>query len=113
MTTRQTAWLAVPLVAIAVAIYYPHSPGGRQRRNIDAAERHIALIRPRIADDPRFAGVDLATMTADGGGLIVIGDVASPADVEALHAIVYDSLLPFAIKFAISTTQPATRPTIE
>ena len=68
------------VLAIAVAIYYPFSPGGRQRSNMNRADRHIQTLSPRVSADPRFADVTFLSYTGQGGSLHVSGTVATEQD---------------------------------
>ena len=111
MTTRVKAWLAVAAFAIAVAVYYPFSPGGRQSANMRKADEHAALLKPTLAADARFRDVDLLSMTARGGCLQVTGEVPTKADVETLRSIITRSNPPVEVLFHVSAKEePATRP---
>ena len=103
------------IIAVAVAIYYPFSPGGRQGANMRRAERHIQTVRPQVAADPRFANVRLAPFTAQGGSLLVSGTVATKADAAALRELVEQSGPPVEMAFRVivypaATQSAATRP---
>ena len=110
MSTRQRAWLYVALFAVAVAIYYPFSPGGRQRINMRRADRHILTLRRRITADPRFADVRLLYYTGQGGSLHVSGTVATEQDAAALLSVVRESKPPVEVVFRVIVEHAATQP---
>jgi hypothetical protein len=104
-------WIILAVLIIATAIYYPFSPGGRQRSNMSRAEQHIPLLKAQIANDPRFASVQLNAYTGLGGSLLIRGEVASQEDAEALWAIIEKSNPPTPVAFVVqSAPGPATRP---
>ena len=77
------------------------------------AQQHIATLKPRFAADPRFAEVELDAYTGDGGSLMVSGEVATEADVDAAARIVKQSNPPCPVVFLVRvapSTAPATRP---
>lgn len=114
MKASRGFWITIAILLLATAIYYPYSPGGRQRRNMNLAAQHIEKkLKPLIANDSRFADVKLSPYTASFGSLLVSGDVASQEDVEALKAIVRSTHPPTEVHFytriepkPISATQP-------
>ncbi len=111
MTTRAKAWLLVVAIAVAVAVYYPFSPGGRQSANMRKAEEHAAMLKPKLAADVRWKDVDLLSLTARGGCLQVAGEVPTKADVEELRSIVNGSNPPVEVMFHVSAREgAATRP---
>jgi hypothetical protein len=112
---RKRVWLYVAIFAVAVAIYYPFSPAGRQRANMARADRHIETLAPRLAADPRLADVRLSSYTGQGGSLMVSGTVANKDDAAALRAIIQASKPPVEVAFRIivepaATQGSATRP---
>src|SRR5687767_6100373 len=110
MSTRQRVWLYLALFAIAVAIYYPFSPGGRQRINMRRADRHIETLGPRVRADPRFAEVKLLSYTGQGGSMHVSGTVATEADAAALLSMVRESNPPVEVVFRVIVEPAATQP---
>jgi hypothetical protein len=95
-------WVTITVALIAMTIYYPSSPGARQRRNMSLAEQHIEQkLKPLLANDPRFAHVELYSFTAAGGSLCVGGDVMTQADVDAVKGIVEKSNSPVPITFQV------------
>ena len=105
-------WITVAVLVVATAIYYPFSPTGRQSRNMSLAHQHIAVLKPMLAADPQFAKVELNVTTAAGGALLVIGQVASQADVDAVHALVDRSHPPCPVAFQLRVL-PASEPTTQ
>ena len=98
------------IFAVAVAIYYPFSPGGSQSINMRRAERHIKTLAPQVNGDPRFAEIRLDPYTAQGGSLGVFGTVAADADAEALKSLIRQSNPPVEVAFRFRVENPATRP---
>ena len=110
VSTRGRVWLGVAIFAVAVAVYYPFSPAGRQATNMRRAERHIVTLRPQIRADPRFAAIRLDSFTGRGGSLGVFGTVAHEADAEALRSLFEQSGPPGEIAYRFIVVAPATRP---
>jgi len=94
-------WVILAVIVVGTAIYYPFSPGGRQQRNMDRAARHIPAIKAQIAGDARFADITLNPYTGNGGSLLVLGEVPSEDDVEALKAIVAKTNPPTPVAFVV------------
>ncbi len=67
----------VAVFAVAAAIYYPFSPGGRQNANMRRAELHIQTLAPQICVDACFVDVRLEPFTAQDGCLLVSGTVVT------------------------------------
>jgi hypothetical protein len=64
-----------------------------------------------LAADPKFVEVDLSSMTALGGCLLVSGEVPTRSDVEALKSIIAESKPPVEVMFHVSAKEaPTTRP---
>jgi hypothetical protein len=84
LIVRQRVYTFLLIFTIAIAIYYPFSPGGRQARNLREAEQFIAENYATIHADPRFVDVDFSPMPAAGGCLDVGGSVGSQTDLEQL-----------------------------
>ncbi len=106
-------WIIVAVLVVATAIYYPFSPAGRQSQNMKLASQHIAVLKPQLAADRRFAAVDLAVFTGAGGSLIVRGNVATQADADAAKSLVKQSHPPCPVVFDVRvrpSTAPASRP---
>lgn len=69
------------------------------------ATQQIPVLKPRLAD-PRFARVRLIVATGAGGSLLVIGEVASQADADALNALVKQSNPPCPVVFHVLVLPP-------
>ena len=111
LTTRAKVWISLAIFAVAVAIYYPFSPGGSQQLNMGKAEEHIKELGPLISSNPAFKEIRISPSTAQGGSLLVLGTVANESDLQALHTILDDSKPPVEVVFRVrvdplSTTQP-------
>jgi hypothetical protein len=106
----RTSWIIIALCVVTTAILYPFSPGGRQRTNMRRADDHIPVLKAQLAQDPRFAKVELRAYTGNGGSLLVLGEVASEDDAHALRAIVERTNPPTPVRFVVQpATGPATR----
>ncbi len=113
MRKRLYGFLGV--VVLAVAIYYPYSPGGHQAINMRAAADHIPILAEKLHRDPRFTDVHLETFTGQEGSLGVFGTVADEAALADLRRIVLESAPPAPIAFRVrlpfvNDPTPATRP---
>lgn len=112
MGMRRRFWIVAGAL-VALAIYDPYSPGAQQRRNMRLANQHIAVLKPLLASDPRYARVELHEFTGEGGPLLVIGRVESQADADAVKALVTRSHAPCPVVFHVLVLpefEPATRP---
>jgi hypothetical protein len=103
------------LFAIAVAIYYPYSPGGHQAINMRLAEDHIPVLLPKLQADPRFADVRLESDTENGGSLRVFGTLPDEVACADLRRIVLESFPLAPIVFSVhlpwpTTDSPTTKP---
>ena len=98
------------LFAVAVAVYYPYSPAGRQAANMRAAETHIASLLPRVKADPRFDGVRLVPGTVGGGSLEVVGVIADEPARAALERIVAGSHSPVPVAYRLVIVPGAAEP---
>lgn len=106
-------WIIIAVLLIASAIYYPFVPHGQQSRNMKLAEEHIVVLMPLFSADSRFAQIELSAFTGEGGSLLVYGEVATKADVDAADRIVKQSNPPCPVAFRVhvaSTTIPASQP---
>ena len=69
------------------------------------AEQHAGILKPRLANDPRFANIRLEAFTAQNGCLLVEGEVSNAADVEALRRIVMQSNPPDEVVYHVRVIQ--------
>lgn len=77
------ALTAIPVI-LFYAILYRYSAALDQR--LALADQHIALVKPMIASDPRFADVELNHFTTHQGCILVSGAVDSSEALAALQA---------------------------
>jgi hypothetical protein len=106
MRTRAYSLLAV--FAVAMAIYYPFSPGGRQARNIRKAEEFIAQNAAAVNADPRFKEVEFSSCTAADGSLLIDGTVSSAADASELRHNLASRLPSIVVGWHVYVAKPAT-----
>ncbi len=91
--TQAVRWRVIVTIglvcaAVAFSVWYL-SPAGEQRRNLAAAERHIAaVLQPRLVTDGRFPNVALTSYTGEGGAIAVTGEVATWGEAAELRALV-------------------------
>ena len=80
-TSNGRSLLVIVVVLVAAAgVYYPFSPAGVQRRNMQKAAAHVPHLAPLLAS-PRFRHVTVVPYTGPRlGGLLVRGSVASDQD---------------------------------
>jgi hypothetical protein len=107
---KRVAIILIPIV-LAIAIYYPFSPGGVQSRNMAKARAQIPIIKARIVNDPRFAHVEMFDATVNNGILVIDGDVSTQTDLDALKEIVSSTSPPVTIGWRVdvaTSTTPTT-----
>lgn len=111
MSTQFKSVCALCLLALlGIVIYYPHSPMGRQARNMKLTEAHIPVLQRAFADDERFRNLRLHPSTSGGGSLMVGGQVENGDDFQSLLAIVRSSgpPMPVVLQLRIQATNEQT-----
>ncbi len=77
--------------------------GFKQHANMRTAEEIIHTIQPQLAQEPRFAGVELVSYTGGKCGcLLVHGSVASDGDLAALKAFIDVSKPAVEVKYSVT-----------
>ena len=99
---RKRIYISLVVFALAVVVYYPFSPGGRQAGNLRRAGQFIAQNYAAIHSDPRFAEIDMLPLTAAGGCIDVGGSIGSQADLEQLKRCVMDRHPPVCVMWHVS-----------
>jgi hypothetical protein len=69
---------------------------------MQAAEKFIPTLSPRVRGDHRFDNVKLVPYTGQDGSLGVIGDVSDERACDDLRRIVLDSRPPVPIAFLVN-----------
>jgi hypothetical protein len=68
-------------------IWYPYTPAGMQRREMDRAKAVVPELMAKIGNDPRFTEVKAGPYTGSGGGLLIYGYVRTEEDLAAIESI--------------------------
>jgi hypothetical protein len=69
-------WILLLLV-VAVLVYWPWSPGGRQLINMRIARKHLPQVEAIVKQDSRFVQVTVGVFTGQDGAIGFFGDVMS------------------------------------
>jgi hypothetical protein len=96
----------VVLTLLAIYLYYPYSPEGRQHRNMRLAKQHLPKLQTLVAADNRFSRVRLHVYTGNGGSLELFGAVRSDDDLAALKQTVAASSPPTAVTWHVFVIPP-------
>jgi hypothetical protein len=82
----KTFMMLFPWLVLALVVWIPHSPSGRQARDCELMQAAFPAIHAAIARDPRFADVRLSPSSYDGH-ITISGTVASEADLNELDEL--------------------------
>jgi hypothetical protein len=98
MSHREWALIGVLLLVIAGAGVLAKA-GSNQWVNMGAASRHIKGLNRQLAAYPEFQHVKCGVMTADDGGMLVVGEVANYEQRRRLRSLVSQSKPPTNWRF--------------
>jgi hypothetical protein len=93
--------IAIVTIGLLVVVLALQVWSGQQARHMARAADHIKLLQPRLAQDSRFRDIQLMPYTAEGGSLMIQGEVASDADRSDLERVVRDSHPPVKVVFGV------------
>jgi hypothetical protein len=95
--------LAFCLMVSALVYLFFGDTGIAQARRLAKIREYQATILPKVAADPRFKSIKLATVTSSGGGaLFVQGTLATESDLEALKALIAATQPPAHVDYRVS-----------
>ena len=81
--------IMVAALVVVLLVYYPHSPGARERDLVKKGLTHEALIRQKLSGDLRFRNVIVRTYAGDDQVALALGGtVDSTQDWASLQELV-------------------------
>jgi hypothetical protein len=94
--------LATLTVVAGIWLYAWFGPTAiRQWRRIGMARDHVPVLEPLLRRESIFGDVDVGGGTAGGGTLLLVGHVASPAELQRLQSLVAATNPPVEAVYAV------------